>query len=88
MWLPTFIGQNTGLQRELLAAMATRFPPPWAATDDMLDAVHRWACSWLEARLKIHGLFTYLDSMTAVNPDLPVADPKDLTEPVDLNSSE
>lgn len=71
MWLPTFIGQNTGLQKELLAAMGKRFPPPWAATDDMLDAVHRWACSWLEQRLKIHGLFKYLDAMSVVNPDLP-----------------
>ncbi len=87
MWLPTFIGQNTGLQRELLAAMAKRFPPPWEATTEILDAVHRWACSWLEARLKIHGLFTYLDSMTAVNPDLPVADLEHVTTPKDLNNT-
>ena len=83
MWLPTFIGQNTGLQKELLAAMGKRFPPPWAATDDMLDAVHRWGCSWLEQRLKLHGLFKYLDAMSEINPDLPLDKPVEVIgEPV------
>lgn len=66
MWMPTFIGQNTGLQRELLAALERQFPPPWESTSEQMDAIHVFVCNWLEERLKIKGLGLLIDALKHV----------------------
>ena len=63
MWMPTFIGQNTPLQRELQAALKKEFPPPWGATEERMYAIHRFVCTWLEERLRIKGLGMVIDAL-------------------------
>lgn len=67
MWLPTFIGQNTGLQKELWAAINSLYPPPWEATPEKLDEIHNFACGWLSEHLHIRGLDRYLMAMKEIN---------------------
>jgi hypothetical protein len=66
MWLPTFIGQNTGLQKELLAALGKEFPPPWESTNEKMDAIHLFVCNWLETRLRFKGLGLLIDALKYV----------------------
>jgi hypothetical protein len=65
--MPTFIGQNTGLQRELLEALKKEFPPPWEANESSLDGIHRFVCNWLEERLHIKGLGLVIDSLRYID---------------------
>ncbi|MFW9801124.1 MAG: hypothetical protein ACFFFC_00605 [Candidatus Thorarchaeota archaeon] len=64
MWLPTFIGQNTQLLKELDVALTKRYRPPISVEEEMLDCVldeiHGFVIDWLGDKLKIPGLKKYL----------------------------
>jgi len=65
MWLPTFIGQNFGLMRELQGVWAARFKGQ-TPTEEILEEVHRFTINWLQEKLKIPGLNDYLSAITKV----------------------
>lgn len=66
MWLPTFIGQNSGLLRELDRVLSLEFPPPFDATEDQLDAISEFALGWLFDKHSIPGLREYLGALKHV----------------------
>jgi len=67
MWLPTFIGQNSALLKELDLALTDEFPPPIRATEKNLDEMHQFVANWLSDRLQISGLLEYLLSIHYVS---------------------
>ena len=60
MWLPTFIGQNSVLLKQLGQVINEKYPPPYEATDEKLDEIHIFAINWLQDALDIRGLDDYL----------------------------
>ena len=71
MWLPTFIGQNVALLKDLDKAMSKEFPPPLELDDVVLDKIHDFAVSWIQEKLKIAGLDQYLHAARYVDRTLP-----------------
>ena len=66
MWLPTFIGQNHGLQQQLGIAWREKWPDGFVYTDDMLDEVHRFTLDWFVKKVPIKGFREYLAGISNV----------------------
>lgn len=60
MWLPTFIGQNYPVMKELGNAWAEAFPQGVRSDDAGLDAMHDFTIKWLCEKFPIEGLEPYL----------------------------
>ena len=69
MWLPTFIGQNTALLKDVDKAISQMFPPPVEATYENLDEMHKFVIAYLCERLKITNLDKYLKAIWWVGDD-------------------
>lgn len=63
MWLPTFIGQNTALLRDLDLHLAKEFPPPVECSEEVLDEMHKSVIEFLEGKLGICNLSKYLKAI-------------------------
>lgn len=66
MWLPTFIGQNYAVMRELEKVWRERFTgvsftPETEETT--LRRIHDFTIQWLTERFKINGLKEYLSAI-------------------------
>ena len=67
MWLPTFIGQNYAVMREMEVEWEKRFGDmELLSTPETLDEIHRWAIDWLCEKFQIPGLKDYLLGMEKV----------------------
>jgi hypothetical protein len=66
MWLPTFIGQNYGVLKELGKAWEDEFPKGVAITPESLDAMHEFTIDWLCKKFYIAGLYKYLKAIENV----------------------
>lgn len=65
MWLPTWIGQNTFLKKQLEAKLAPQFVGR-ELTADVLDEAHNAVIEHIVALYKIDGLDHYLDGIKFV----------------------
>jgi|WetSurSiteA1Bulk_404760.scaffolds.fasta_scaffold74190_2 hypothetical protein len=69
MWLPTFIGQNYAVMRELEKVWAERykgisFTPE--TEEQTLRQIHDFTIQWLSDRFKIPGLKSYLEALESI----------------------
>ena len=62
MWLPTFIGQNFYVQKQLGEALDKRF----GKTPGTEDEIEEWTIQWLTDKFKIPGLADYLKGLHKV----------------------
>ena len=65
MWLPTFIGQNQLVLRELQIAGQAKFGGK-EVNDDVIDEIHEWVVEWLCKRFPVSGLGAYLRAISNV----------------------
>ena len=65
MFLPTFIGQNPIVQKELKTEMTKLFAGE-LATEKLMDQIHHWVITWLQAKFNIPGLDDYLRAIEKV----------------------
>ena len=65
MFLPTFIGQNPIVQKELKVELSNRFAMK-AATPALLDEIHCWIIQWFKDKFQIPGLEKYLRAIEEV----------------------
>ena len=69
MWLPTWIGMNESLIRELEAELSKTIVGQ-ALTDDLLDVAHQQLLGILVEKFPLQrGLFEYLDGIKFVGND-------------------
>lgn len=66
MWLPTFVGQNYLILRELGRVWEAQFPDGVAHTPEGLDEMHEFTINWLCEKFPIPGLYTYLKGIERV----------------------
>jgi len=66
MWLPTFIGQNYMILKELGRAWEEAYPNGVQNTPDGLDNMHDFTIKWLCEKFPIEGLKTYLAAIVNV----------------------
>jgi len=66
MWLPTFIGQNYMVLKELGEAWKEAFPAGVRSDDAGLDALHDFTIAWLGKKFPIPGLQSYLEAIKHV----------------------
>lgn len=69
MWLPTFIGQNYLVLKELGTAWEQKFPQGVQNTAEGLDEMHEFTIQWLCEKFPIEGLEPYLRAITNVQED-------------------
>lgn len=60
MWLPTFIGQNYLIMKELQEEWKKTFGGGILSTPMVLDQIHRWTLNWICEKFPIEGLRDYL----------------------------
>ena len=65
MFLPTFIGQNPIVQKELKVEMAKLFAGR-TVTPALMDEIHLWIIQWLKDKFQIPGLEKYLRAIEEV----------------------
>jgi hypothetical protein len=65
MFLPTFIGQNPIVQKELKLDLSKRFSAK-SVTPALMDEIHRWIIQWLKDKFQIAGLEKYLQAIEEV----------------------
>jgi hypothetical protein len=65
MFLPTFIGQNPIVQKELKVEMTKLFAGR-PATPELMDEIHCWIIQWLRGKFPIVGLEKYLQAIEEV----------------------
>jgi hypothetical protein len=68
MWLPTFMGQNYHLLRELETAWTERFLGK-DTTEDVLDEIHEFTVEWLAEKAPLPGVAEYLLAIEHVKDD-------------------
>ena len=66
MWLPTFIGQNYQVMKDLGKAWNSEFPDGVADTPTGLDEMHEFTIKWLSEKFSIAGLGAYLSAIANV----------------------
>lgn len=71
MWLPTFIGQNQQLLKEIDRALSKEFPPPLKVDEEKLDEIHRFVIDHICGKLKIPGLRYYLEALEFIGANMP-----------------
>ena len=70
MFLPTFIGQNQALLKELDVLLNKHFPAPFVCEDARLDEIHQFIVDHIDQRVKLSGLKEYLLAVCHVGRDL------------------
>lgn len=65
MWLPTWLGHNAQLKRQLEQELAPRFVGK-PLTDEVLEEAHQAVLEFIQRNFKIEGLFDYLDGIKFV----------------------
>lgn len=65
MFLPTFIGQNPIVQKELKVELAKLFEGK-PVTPALMDEIHCWIIQWLNDKFQISGLEKYLKAIEEV----------------------
>jgi len=66
MWLPTFIGQNHFILKELEHVWNAKFLGKLEPTEKGLDALHEFTLDWLQEKFKLPGLREYLSAIEKV----------------------
>lgn len=66
MWLPTFIGQNYMVLKELERFWKDQYPEGVANTPEELDKLHDITIDWFSQKFKLPGLGKYLSAITYV----------------------
>lgn len=66
MWLPTFIGQNYPVTKELGDAWKGAYPEGLPNTSEGLDELHSFTIEWLAKKFAIEGLSEYLDAISNI----------------------
>jgi len=66
MWMPTFIGQNYMILKELGTAWGKEFPQGVQTDPESLDAMHEFTIKWICEKFPIPGLETYLRAIENV----------------------
>ena len=66
MWLPTFIGQNYPILKELGKAWEQQFPNGVNYTAEGLDEMHEFTIQWLCQKFSVEGLGDYLRAISHV----------------------
>lgn len=66
MWLPTFIGQNYPVMRELEKAWKETFTGKLRLNEEGLKEAHEFTIRWLSEKFKINGLGAYLRAIENV----------------------
>jgi hypothetical protein len=66
MWLPTFVGMNTILKKEIEAQVAPKLEGK-PLTDDTLDYAHELIVDIILKKFPFPGLKDYLDAMKFVS---------------------
>jgi hypothetical protein len=69
MWLPTFIGQNHLVLRELGNVWDDKFAGKLEHTEQSLDMLHEFTLDWFQEKFKIEGLRAYLAGISNVTED-------------------
>jgi len=64
MWLPTWIGLNATLKRDMEKTLSERFV---GRTSEELDAMHEEVIEYLATRFPLAGLRDYLDGVKYVD---------------------
>ena len=65
MFLPTFIGQNPIIQKELKVEM-TKLYAGKSVTPALMDEIHCWIIQWLHDKFQLTGLAEYLRAIEKV----------------------
>lgn len=65
MWLPTWIGQNSTLKKEIEVVLKGKILGR-PATEEVLDEAAALVVSYLSNKYQIEGLFDYLDGLKFV----------------------
>jgi len=68
MWLPTFIGQNYPVMRELEKVWRSQFAGKLKLNEEGLREAHEFTLKWLCDKFKINGLGEYLRAIENVRP--------------------
>jgi hypothetical protein len=66
MWLPTFIGQNHMVCKELAGVWREWYPRGFPVTEEALDEIHDKTIEWFAQRFKIEGLGDYLHAIECI----------------------
>jgi hypothetical protein len=66
MWLPTFIGQNYMVLKELERFWKDLYPEGVSNTPEELDKLHDITIDWFGQKFKIIGLSEYLSAIRHV----------------------
>lgn len=66
MWLPTFIGQNYPVMKELGRAWEEKFSEGVEHTPEGLDEIHDFTIEWLCGKFPMPGLDKYLSALAHV----------------------
>jgi hypothetical protein len=66
MWLPTWIGQNAKLKKEMEEHIGPKIVG-WELTEQNLDKIHDMVLDYIVEKFPIPGLFDYLDGLKFVN---------------------
>lgn len=66
MWLPTFLGQNTELKKELEATLRPEVVG-LAVTEQLLDHIHRRVIDIICKKYPLPGLRDYLDGIKFID---------------------
>lgn len=66
MWLPTFIGQNFGVCKELASVWKVWYPNGFLSTEENLEAIHIKTIEWFAAKFNLEGLYDYLKAIEHV----------------------
>ena len=67
MWLPTFIGHNSRLKREIEERLGPEFKGR-ELTEETLDEMHTRVIEFICEKFPLNGLRDYLDSVKFVSP--------------------
>jgi hypothetical protein len=65
MWLPTFIGQNVVMLKELKKEIELEFKGQ-LLTEETLWAMHHAVIRWLEAKFPFEGISKYLHAIEEI----------------------
>jgi hypothetical protein len=68
MWLPTFIGQNPVVLKDLRKELEGKFVKK-QITEETLWAMHHTIIRWLEAKFPFDGIGKYLHAIEEVKDD-------------------
>lgn len=66
MWLPTFIGQNFAVCKELASVWKGWYPNGFLATEENLQEIHAKTIEWFSKKFNIEGLDEYLHAIELV----------------------